>query len=161
MIFLFGSITLTIEIPQFYPVQFGFNTQQVGLQFLGIIFGSVIGEQIGGLISDRWMLLRERRTGQPSAPEDRLWLSYIGHALTICGIVVFAVELGKSGKTWTVTPMVGAAIAAGGNQIVTTINITYAVDCYRADAASVGVFITSVRQTGIYWSFVVCIHPHS
>lgn len=151
MVFLFGSITLTIEIPQIYPEKFGFNTQQVGLQFLGIIIGSVIGEQVGGLISDRWMLLRQKRTGQPPAPEYRLWLSYIGHALTICGIVVFAVQLGKPGNKWNVTPIVGAAIAAGGNQIVTTINITYAVDCYRADAASVGVFITFVRQT---WGFI-------
>ncbi|KAJ5289325.1 uncharacterized protein N7443_009578 [Penicillium atrosanguineum] len=151
MIFLFGSICLTIEIPQIYPEKFGLNSQQVGLQFLGLIIGSVIGEQIGGLISDRWMLLRQKRAGEPPPPEYRLWLSYIGHALTICGIVVFAVQLGNSGDTWNITPIIGAGIAAAGNQIVTTINITYAVDCYRADAASVGVFITFVRQT---WGFI-------
>lgn len=44
------------------------------------------------------------------------------------------------------TPVVGAAIAAGGNQIVTTVMTTYAVDCYRQEAASVGVFISFVRQ---------------
>ncbi|KAJ5160758.1 uncharacterized protein N7482_007762 [Penicillium canariense] len=151
MIFLWGSIVLTILIPQVYPEKYGFNSQQIGLQFLGIIIGSVIGEQIGGLISDRWMALRQKKTGTPPAAEYRLWLSYIGHALTICGVVVFAVELGNSGSKWTVTPIVGAAIAAAGNQIVTTINITYSVDCYRADAASVGVFITFVRQT---WGFI-------
>ncbi|KAJ5587992.1 uncharacterized protein N7459_003757 [Penicillium hispanicum] len=151
MIFLWGSIMLTIEIPQVFPEQFGFNTQQVGLQFLGLIIGSVLGEQIGGLISDRWMLLRYKSTGRAPAPEYRLWLSYIGHALTICGVAVFAVQLGKASDKWNVTPIVGAAIAAGGNQIVTTINITYAVDCYRADAASVGVFITFVRQI---WGFI-------
>lgn len=151
MIFLWGSIVLTIEIPQAFPEKFGFNTQQVGLQFIGVIVGSVIGEQIGGLISDRWMALRQKKTGVPPAAEYRLWLSYIGHALTIAGVVVFAVQLGKAGNTWNITPIIGAAIAAGGNQIVTTINITYAVDCYRADAASVGVFITFVRQT---WGFI-------
>ena len=35
---------------------------------------------------------------------------------------------------------------AGGNQIVTTVMTTYAVDCYREEAASVGVFISFVRQ---------------
>jgi uncharacterized protein YcfJ len=37
---------------------FGLNTQQVGLQFLGIIIGSVVGEQIGGFISDRWQIVK-------------------------------------------------------------------------------------------------------
>jgi hypothetical protein len=151
MIFLWGSIMLTIEIPQIMPEQFGFNTQEVGLQFLGVILGSVIGEQIGGLISDRWMLMRQKSSGERPPNEYRLWLSYIGHALTICGVVVFCVQMGKAGDKWNITPIVGAAIAAAGNQIVTTINITYAVDCYRADAASVGVFITFVRQT---WGFI-------
>lgn len=151
MVFLWASIMLTIEIPQVFPEQFHFNTQQVGLQFLGVIVGSVIGEQVGGLISDRWMLYREKRKGEPPAPEYRLWLSYIGHALTFCGLVVFCVQLDHAGEEWNITPIVGAAIAAGGNQIVTTINITYAVDCYRPDAASVGVFITFVRQI---WGFI-------
>lgn len=151
MIFLWGSIALTIEISQIYPAKFGLNTQQVGLQFLGIIIGSVIGEQIGGFISDRWMLMRQKRTGEPSPPEYRLWLSYIGHGLTICGIVVFAIEIRDSGGAWTIAPVIGAAIAACGNQIVTTVDITYAVDCYREDAASVGVFITFVRQI---WGFI-------
>ncbi|KAJ6089289.1 hypothetical protein N7467_004505 [Penicillium canescens] len=151
MIFLWGSVMLTIEIPQLYPAMFGLNTQQVGLQFLGLVIGSVIGEQIGGFISDRWMLMRQKRIGEPPAPEYRLWLSHIGHVLTICGIVVFAVQLRDAGSTWNITPVIGAAIAAGGNQIVTTIDITYAVDCYREDAASVGVFITFVRQM---WGFI-------
>ncbi|KAJ5563807.1 hypothetical protein N7513_000049 [Penicillium frequentans] len=151
MIFLWGSIMLTIEIPQIMPEQFGFNTQEVGLQFLAVILGSVIGEQIGGLISDRWMLIRQKSKGERPPNEYRLWLSYIGHALTICGVVVFCVQMGKAGDKWNITPLVGAAIAAAGNQVVTTINITYAVDCYRADAASVGVFITFVRQI---WGFI-------
>lgn len=141
----------TIEIPQVFPERFEFNTQQVGLQFLSIVIGSVIGEQVGGLISDRWMLLRQRRKGEPPALEYRLWLSYFGHALAICGVVVFCVMLPKAGEKWNIVPVVGVAIGAVGNQIVTTINITYAVDCYRPDAASVGVFITFVRQI---WGFI-------
>ncbi|RMJ27490.1 hypothetical protein PHISP_01619 [Aspergillus sp. HF37] len=153
MIFLWGSAMTTIEIPQVYPEKFGLNTQEVGLQFLGVIIGSVLGEQVGGFMSDRWMRQRrERQSGEAPAPEFRLWLAYIGHALTICGVVVFAVQIGHAAEgNWNVTPVVGAAIAAAGNQIVTTVNITYAVDCYRTEAASVGVFITLVRQV---WGFI-------
>ncbi|KAJ5226583.1 uncharacterized protein N7469_006589 [Penicillium citrinum] len=151
MVFLWGGIVPTIMIPQIFPEQFGFNSQETGLQFLGLIVGSVLGEQIGGLISDRWMLLREKKSGRYPEPEYRLWLSYIGHALVICGVVVFCVQLGNAGPNWNISPIIGIAICGAGNQIVTTINITYSVDCYRADAASVGVFITFVRQT---WGFI-------
>ncbi|PYI01590.1 MFS general substrate transporter [Aspergillus sclerotiicarbonarius CBS 121057] len=150
MIFLFGSVFLTIEIPQTFPEKYGFNTQQVGLQFISLIIGSVIGEQVGGYASDQWMWLRESKSAKPPAPEYRLWLAYLGHALTCCGVVVFLIRLGHS-PTWNVTPLVGAAVAAAGNQIVTTVNVTYAVDCYRMDAASIGVFVTFVRQI---WGFI-------
>ncbi|KAL2840944.1 hypothetical protein BJX68DRAFT_271411 [Aspergillus pseudodeflectus] len=43
------------------------------------------------------------------------------------------------------------AIAAAGNPIVTSLNLTYAVDCSPTDAAAVGVFVNSVRQT---WGFI-------
>ena len=135
-----------LTLNQILPVEFMFNSQQVGLQFLSLIIGSVIGEQIGGITSDRWMTWRGNKTKRQPDPEFRLWLSYIGHILTIVGIVVFLVQLGNL-KSYNVSPMVGAAIAAGGNQIVTTVMITYAVDCYRQEAASVGVFITFVVST--------------
>lgn len=150
MVFLYGSVLTSIEIPQLYPEKFHFNTQEVGLQFIGLIIGAVIGEQIGGLMSDRWMGWRKRRTQNNVEPEFRLWLSYIGFLLTICGLVVFLIQLNAI-KTYNVTPIVGAAIGAAGNQIVTTVMITYAVDCYREEAAGVGVFITFVRQM---WGFI-------
>ena len=157
---------------QIMPLEFGFNTQQVGLQYLSLIIGSVIGEQIGGITSDRWMLWRGKKIQRQPEPEFRLWLSYIGHVLTIVGVVVFLVQLGNI-KSYNVTPVVGAAIAAAGNQIVTTVMITYAVDCYRQEASSVGVFITFVSASryqtltfalilfsgeadlGLYWTILV------
>ncbi|OKL55821.1 hypothetical protein UA08_08814 [Talaromyces atroroseus] len=170
MVFLWTSIVPTVEIPQLFPVIFGLDTEQNGLQMISIIIGSFIGEQIGGFMSDKWMARRRQQQTKKSGidnaeegrslplagevlvePEFRLWLAYIGYALAICGFVVFTVQIGKASSSWNVTPLVGAAIGAAGNQIVTTVNITYAVDCYRVEAASVGVFITFVRQT---WGFI-------
>ncbi|WPH00812.1 MFS general substrate transporter [Acrodontium crateriforme] len=152
MIFLFGSVLCSVEIPQLFGAKFHFNTQQLGLQFIGMIVGGVIGEQIGGLLSDSWMNSKKRKTGENPQPEYRLWLSYAGHLLTICGVVVFLVQLGRAPALhWNVTPIIGAAIASAGNQIVTTILVTYAVDCYRDEASGVGVFITFVRQM---WGFI-------
>ncbi|GME26032.1 Major facilitator superfamily [Neofusicoccum parvum] len=149
MVFLLASVMITIEIPQLFVEKFHLNTQQVGLQNLSVILGSVIGEQLGGRASDMWMARGGGRRAH--APEYRLWLSYAGYLLAICGVVVFLVQIERAGEGWNITPIVGAAIAAVGNQLVTTVLITYAVDCYREEAAGVGVFITFVRQT---WGFI-------
>ncbi|KAJ7651392.1 major facilitator superfamily domain-containing protein [Roridomyces roridus] len=136
MIFLWASIMPNILMPQIFPAKFGLDTQQVGLQFLAAILGSVIGEQLGG---------------RTTPPEYRLWLSYIGFVLSIVGVVVFCVQVERARRKWNITPLVGVAIASVGNQLSTTVLITYAVDCYRLEAASVGVFISFVRQI---WGFI-------
>jgi len=155
IVFLLTGVMITVEIPQLFGEKFHFNTQQLGLQFLGTIIGSIVGEQIGGWSSDLWMKQRAKRGAQPQ-PEYRLWLSYLGYGLSICGVVVFLVQIANAPEgNWNVSPIIGAGIAAAGNQIVTTVLITYAVDCYIEDAATVGVFITFVRQIlgfiGPFW----------
>ena len=89
MIFLFGSILISVEIPQLFGEKFHFNAQQLGLQFIGMIVGSLIGAELGGSLSDFWMNRRKRKINASPRAEFRLWLSYPGYLLTICGIVVF------------------------------------------------------------------------
>jgi hypothetical protein len=69
----------------------------------------------------------------------------------IAGVVVFLVQTEKASAGWNITPLIGMAIAAAGNPIVTSLNLTYAGDCSPTDAAAVGVFVNSVRQT---WGFI-------
>jgi hypothetical protein len=153
MVFVFAAVLTTVEVPQLLQEKFNLSPQGVGLQFIPLIIGSVLGEQVGGSLSDVWMNWDKKHAGQGRhVPEYRLWLSYIGFSFTIAGLVVFLVQTQDSpaGK-WNVTPLVGLAITAFGNQIITTVLITYAVDCNEQDAASVGVCITIVRQT---WAFI-------
>lgn len=155
-VFLFGSILTTIEIPQLFEEKFNLNTEQIGLQFIGVIVGSLLGEQVGGLLSDVWMRMRQTKLGSQPAPEFRLWLSYMGYVFTVVGVTIFLVTTEKAAAGhWTVVPVVGTAIAAIGNQIVTTVLVTYAVDCAAEDAASVGVFVSLFRQVigflGPFW----------
>lgn len=152
MVFLFGTILATVEVPHLLQEKFELNAEQLGMQFLGIIIGSVIGEQMGGVLSDLWMRRRSQRINRKAEPEFRLWLSYFGFALTIIGVIVFLVctQESPSGH-WSVAPIIGTAIGAVGNQLVTTVMITYAIDCFPQEAASVGVFITFVRQI---WGFL-------
>ena len=152
MVFLFASVLGSVEVPQLLQSKFELNAQQLGLQFLGLIVGSLLGEQLGGFMSDMWMNSRAKRIGHKPEPEYRLWLSYIGYLLAIGGLAMFLVctDDAKQG-VWNVKPVIGTGIAAFGNQVVTTVLTTYAVDTYPQDAGSVGVFINFVRST---WGFI-------
>lgn len=149
--FNFSSVFGTVEIPQIFAPKFGFNAQQIGLQYIGSIIGSVLGEILGGLGSDLWMQYKSARLeNRRPTPEQRIWLSYIGFAMTICGLVLFVVQMDRI-HSYNVTPIVGLAIAAFGNQVVTTVLVTYTVDCHHEHAASIGVFVNLVRST---WGFI-------
>ncbi|KAL9053765.1 MAG: hypothetical protein Q9162_004563 [Coniocarpon cinnabarinum] len=153
MVFLLAGVIITIEVPSLFAEKFHFGPQKIGLQFIGVIIGTILGEQIGGHLSDYWMNSKRRQVGSSNVPaEYRLWLSYPGTLLALCGVVVFLVQNARLPPGhYNVTPIVGAAIAAGGNQIVTTVMITYAVDMHPDDASGVGAFITFVRQI---WGFI-------
>ncbi|KAK7426511.1 hypothetical protein QQZ08_006969 [Neonectria magnoliae] len=128
-----AMVTLRVPVA---PFIFGFVAMRVGLQNVGPIVGTILGEQVGGFLSDRWMLLRYRHGDSPR-PDFRLWVSYLGHLLTIYGVVVFLVRTERASDTWNPTPIAGAAIAGAGNQIVRTVMMTYAVDSFRPDAAGI------------------------
>lgn len=152
IVFGFTSVVLTVEIPQLFLPKFEFNPQQLGLQFLGMIVGSIIGEQLGGRLSDFWMKRRSKSIHGKPAPEHRLWLSYSGFLLAIVGLIVFCVRLQQAPQGhWNVTPIIGVGIAGCGNQIITTVLVTYAIDCHPEQSASIGVFVNFVRST---WAFV-------
>ncbi|KAF4627860.1 hypothetical protein G7Y89_g10292 [Cudoniella acicularis] len=159
IIFNFASVLVTVEIPQLFTPKWGFNAQEIGLQFLGLIVGSVLGEQLGGRGSDFFM--SRQSNSHPShsgnsakAPEKRLWISYPGFAAVIIGLTIFCVRIEEM-TTYDVSPVVGIAIAGFGNQVITTVLVTYAVECClqgeRDAVAGVGVFVNLVRST---WGFI-------
>lgn len=75
--------------------------------------------------------------------------------------MVFLVQTEKASSQWDITPLIGAASAAVGNEIVTTVTISYAVSYYRSNASSVGVFMIVMPQTwrcpfGDLYSVALC-----
>ncbi|KAJ6147159.1 hypothetical protein N7497_009141 [Penicillium chrysogenum] len=142
--FAYANIAIIVETPLIFGEKFHFNAQQVGYQFVSIIIGSVIGEQLSGPMSDWFLRFLQRRNGH-TIPADRLWLSYIGYGTVFTGLLVWGFQLEKA-TTWNVTPCIGMAIAAFGNQVLTTILISFAVDSHKEHSASIGVFINLCRQ---------------
>ncbi|KAI7785000.1 major facilitator superfamily domain-containing protein [Diaporthe eres] len=136
VVFLFGNLFIAVEIPLQLGSKFRLSSDQVSLQFLGMIIGFILAEPVGGLLSDFGMNFRRvTRDGDSSPPEFRLWLSYAGYCLILTGIPLFLVSTDNAvtGR-WTVVPVVGTAIAAGGHQIAMTTLATYALDCAVDDA---------------------------
>jgi hypothetical protein len=150
--FGFSVVLVPVELPAVLQEKFGLSTSALGLQFLGLLIGSLLGEQLGGSMSDMWMYWATRRNGRRPEPEFRLWLSYPGFLIAIAGLTVFLTEAQFSpAGHWSVTPVIGTAISGFGNQVITTVLITYAVDCNPDEAVSVGVFATVMKQV---WGFI-------
>ncbi|KAJ5676461.1 uncharacterized protein N7477_002094 [Penicillium maclennaniae] len=142
--FCYGNIALIVEMPIAFGEKFDFNAQQIGLQFIAIMIGCVLGEQASGPMSD-WFMQRLRKTRKHSCPADRLWLSYIAFSTVISGLLTWGFQL-QHATSWNVTPCVGAAIASFGNQMQTTIFTTFAVESKQERSAQVGVFVNICRQ---------------
>ncbi|KIX92754.1 uncharacterized protein Z520_11606 [Fonsecaea multimorphosa CBS 102226] len=151
VVFCFASPAVSVIIPTAYGEKFGLNAQQIGLQFLAIMIGAIIGEQVGGFLSDG-MMRWKRGAAERRPAEFRLWASYIGFATAIAGMVEWGVTLQNAPVGWwTVKPDIGLGILTFGLQVVTTTLVTYAVDCNHNEAAAVGAAINQVRQI---WSFI-------
>ncbi|KAF4772351.1 hypothetical protein HAV15_004853 [Penicillium sp. str.  len=142
--FCYGNIALIVEMPIAFGEKFHFDAQQIGLQFIAIIIGCVLGEQVSGPMCD-WFLERIRKSRGKSCPADRLWLSYIAFATVFAGLLTFGFQL-QHATTWNVTPCVGAAIGSFGNQMQTTTLTTFDVESRQERASQVGVFVNVCRQ---------------
>ncbi|KAF9891815.1 hypothetical protein FE257_003299 [Aspergillus nanangensis] len=137
IIFCYGNIAIVVEMPIAVGEKFGLNAQQTGLQFIAVIIGSVLGEQLSGPLSDYFLsTLRKRRANV--CPADRLWLFYVGFATVFAGLLTWGFQLQHASTTWNITPCVGAAIAGFGNQIQTTILLAFAVDSHRTYSGQIG-----------------------
>ncbi|KAI2765558.1 hypothetical protein DTO012A8_9225 [Penicillium roqueforti] len=102
MVFLFGNILATVEIPQLLQEKFELNAEQLGMQFLGAIIGSEAGNigvfitfvrQIWGFLGPFWFAPMFETVGiAPSAG--------IGSALVVCVSVIPTIFLQWRGKGW-------------------------------------------------------------
>ncbi|KAL4245865.1 hypothetical protein ABKN59_008794 [Abortiporus biennis] len=146
--FSYTNVLMTIFVPQIFGEVFHLTPGQIGLQFAALLIGAVLGEQLAGYGSDLLVNIRTRKAGGERLPEYRLPFAYPGFILAIVGLIVWGVQLQNAVPgEWNVTPDVGSAIALFGLQLVTTVCVTYAIECYPADASSVSAFIAFTRQT--------------
>lgn len=146
--FSYANIVLIVETPQIFGSLFLLDAQQLSLQYIALIIGSIFGELLSGPLSDYWMKFCIRRRGGQRITVDRLWISYYGYLCIIVGLIVWGVYLFNAEKGhWIISPLIGAAIAAAGMNIVTTILIVYAIDTNPLKAADTGLYLNLVRMS--------------
>lgn len=147
----YSSVLISVEMPQVMGQKFHLDAQGIGLQFIAIIIGTLIGELLAGPLSDFWMKWRSRKRGVRII-EDRLWISYNGFICVVFGLIIWGVRTQQAKEgVWNVTPLIGAAFASVGAQIVTTVLITFSIDTNPQASVPIGLFVNMVRQV---WTFI-------
>ncbi|KAH7027960.1 major facilitator superfamily domain-containing protein [Microdochium trichocladiopsis] len=125
--------------PLVFGTVYGFTLDQVGLSFLGILTGLIIGcamDPVWAGVRARLSRKLSAETGVEGAsePEFRLPAAMLGSLCVPVGIFIFAWTCYPS-VHWIV-PMVGAMLFGFGIVLVFTSVFTFLVDAYPAYAAS-------------------------
>jgi len=119
-------------MPIVFDEKFKLDTQGIGLQFIALIIGSLLRERLPGPLSHRFLRRRESNLashdeqGRHVDPRYRLWLSYINCVAVIVGLLDWAIRIRQATEgAWSVTPLIGGAMARFGDPIITTTPITF------------------------------------
>ncbi|KAH8669580.1 major facilitator superfamily domain-containing protein [Tricladium varicosporioides] len=135
---LFTTFTIVFE------GNYGFSTSSVGLSFVGIGVGSVIGVVIFGVMSDKNIRKQTEEAdasaeaaGEASAgmkPEYRLPMMIPGSALIPIGLFIYGWT--THFKVHWIVPILSTALIGMGNLAVFMCTSTYLVDAFPVYAAS-------------------------
>lgn len=139
--YLYLMFTTITEVFQEY---YGFSTSTVGLAFLGLGVGSMIGILLFSATSDKYIQRKAAENKSGMKPEYRLPLLPLGAILIPAGLFLYG---------WTadyhvhwIVPIIGTAVVGIGNIIVFMIIQMYLVDTFTIYAASAIACNTVVRS---------------
>ena len=103
------------SITQVFQSTYGFNTKMVGLVFLGLGVGSMVGLVYSSIVSDRHIKTMAAKEGQGMKPEYRLKVLPIGAVILPAGFFIYG---------WTaqfhvhwIVPIIGTAIIGVANLV--------------------------------------------
>lgn len=141
---LFTTITFVFE------GQYHFSSGLVGLAFIGIGVGMIVGMAVLGVVSDK--IIKKKQAQGNVKPEHRLplILTLPGGIMLPIGIFIYGWTTDK-GVHWIV-PIVGTAFIGVGNLSAMMTIQTYLVDAFTVHAASAIAANTILRS--IFGAFI-------
>ncbi|KAF2864666.1 major facilitator superfamily domain-containing protein [Massariosphaeria phaeospora] len=150
LIALYGSITYSYlylcftTFPRVFRGQYEFSQSQVGLVYLGIAVGSLVGLIICWALLDRMVASLTKRNGGEPRPEYRLPTVAIGALLVPAGLFLYGWT--AEHKAHWFLPILGTGLLGAGMVIGYMASLTYLVDTYTVYAASVSASIVVLRS---------------
>ncbi|KAF8535122.1 putative MFS multidrug transporter [Trichophaea hybrida] len=134
MAIVYGYLYLLFTtFPTVFGVQYHFSTSTVGLAYLGLGVGCMIGLAYLGIVSDRILISRTKKFGE-SKPEFRLPPMAYGSPLIPIGLFWFGWSVEKD-VHWIV-PIIGTSFVGMGLLTVFMPVNTYIMDAYEKYSAS-------------------------
>ncbi|KAF8208584.1 MFS multidrug transporter [Mycena galopus ATCC 62051] len=124
--FSYTNVLMTNLIPQVFGEKFHLGPGQMSLQFISLLIGGVLGEQLAGYGSDLISNWRTKRAGGRRVPEFRLTLAFPGFLIAIVGVVGYRIcnsDLRRAGGC-----------------------VTYAIESYSSETVDVSAFFAFMRQ---------------
>ncbi|KAJ5497243.1 hypothetical protein N7463_009230 [Penicillium fimorum] len=136
MIFNIVAGMLTVEIPQLFAERFDFGAEKIGLQFIGIITGTVLAESFNTVVLYTMRRRAVRRHDKMPRPVNFLLVSYLGFVCVIAGLVAFCICMENAKPLhYSVTPIIEIGVAGFGNQVIATFLVNCELSfCKRGSA---------------------------
>ncbi|EEH06363.1 cycloheximide resistance protein [Histoplasma capsulatum G186AR] len=126
--------------------KYNFSTGSVGLAFLGIGVGSIMGLAISSAFSDTILQRLAKRNNGEMKPEYRIPLMIPGGLCVPIGLFWYGWTAEKG--VHYLAPIVGTSFVGGGMIIIFMTGSTYLVDAFTIHAASAMAATTLLRSLG-------------
>ncbi|KAL6915812.1 hypothetical protein ACHAP8_005468 [Fusarium lateritium] len=145
MALVYGYLYLLFTaIPTLFVKEYHFSSGSVGLSYLGIGVGSLIGLVISGATSDPLVNYLAKKNGGERKPEYRLPLMAAACFMVPAGLFMFGWS--AEARTHWIVPIIGTSFLGVGMIIVFMCISVYLVDAYIEYAASAIAASTVLRS---------------
>ncbi|KAG8673464.1 hypothetical protein FPOAC2_06908 [Fusarium poae] len=145
MALVYGYLYLLFTaIPTLFVKEYHFSSGSVGLSYLGIGVGSLIGLVISGAASDPLVNYLTKKNGGERKPEYRLPLMAAACFMVPAGLFMFGWS--AEARTHWIVPIIGTSFLGVGMIIVFMCISVYLVDAYIEYAASAIAASTVLRS---------------
>ncbi|KAF5027045.1 hypothetical protein F66182_853 [Fusarium sp. NRRL 66182] len=147
MSIVYGYLYLLFTaMPLLFEGEYHFSSGAVGLTYLGIGVGSIVGLVIAAATSDRLVAHLTRKNGGKAKPEYRLPI--IAGGCVIVPVGLFLYGWSAENRNHWIVPIIGTGLVGGGIVIMFLSISVYLVDAFVEYAASATAASTVLRALG-------------
>lgn len=124
---------------------YNFSSAMVGLSFLSVFIGAVIGALWAGIMGDKIALYLARRNGGIREPEHRLWVLLASAIIGAVGFILWGV--GAANGLHFMGLIIGVAMVEIAVVTGASVSIAYDVDCFKEIAGETLILVMVIRNT--------------